>query len=81
MFSDTYNAPSIADYAKSIEENKHLPGMPTAEEINTEDIGLGEIQRRMMEKIEEMSLFIIQQQQEIESLKESIHELQNVDQP
>jgi hypothetical protein len=81
VFSDTYNAPSIDDYAKSIEENKHLPGMPNADEINTGDIGLGEIQRRMMEKIEEMSLFIIQQQQEIEALKESILELQNVDQP
>ena len=81
VFSDTYDAPTIADYEKSIEEHKRLPGMPTAQEITSEDIGIGEVQRLMMEKIEELSLFIIQQQQEIDELKETVEELKSTEQP
>ncbi len=80
VFQDDYELRSIEQLEKSIEENGHLPGIPSAEEIEEVGIHVGDMQRRMMEKIEELSLYIIQLNEdnkelrgEIESLKASIN--------
>jgi len=69
VFSDSYDLMSINDLETYIEENNHLPNIPTAEEVAKEGVELGEINRILVEKIEEMSLYIIMLQKEIELLK------------
>ena len=49
----------------------HLPGIPSATTVENEGFELGEMQRRMMEKIEELTLYMIQAKKEIDALKKA----------
>lgn len=69
VFADDYSMHSISELKEFIEENKHLPGIPSAAEVEKEGISVGKMQTRMMEKIEELSLYIIQLQSQIDELK------------
>ena len=60
---------SIEALENIIKTQNHLPGIPSAEEVAKEGISIGEMQKMMMEKIEELTLYIIQQNKEIEALK------------
>lgn len=61
------------EVAESIETNGHLSGIPSAASIEAEGgIELGEIQRKMMEKVEEMMLYILQQQAQISAQAEEL---------
>jgi hypothetical protein len=69
VFADNYKLPSLLHVEQYIKAHKHLPGIPSAAEVEKEGIQIGDMQKRMMEKIEELTLYIIQQQKEIDSLK------------
>ncbi|MCU0375619.1 MAG: hypothetical protein MUF24_09935 [Chitinophagaceae bacterium] len=58
-----------------IEKQGHLPGIPNAETIAREGITLGNMQTRMMEKIEELTLHLIQLDKDNKALKQAITEL------
>ena len=61
---------------KYIDENGHLPNIPSSQEIEEEGLSLGEMQQKQMEKIEELTLYIIQQNKEIEEINEKYDELE-----
>lgn len=70
VFGKEYQLMSLEDVAEFIGKNKHLPGVPSAEEVSTENgIELGEMNRILLEKIEELTLHLIRQQREIDNLK------------
>jgi hypothetical protein len=69
VFDKKYKLPLLSDVEKFIDQNKHLPNIPSAAEIEKNGLYLGDTQKRMMEKIEELTLYIIQQQKEINVLK------------
>lgn len=69
VFADNYKLLSLTEVEKFIQQNKHLPNIPPASEVEKEGLEVGDMQRRMMEKLEELTLYIIQQQKEIEDLK------------
>ncbi|MCX6317304.1 MAG: hypothetical protein NTW29_08435 [Bacteroidetes bacterium] len=73
VFHDQYTLPDLATTSQYIATHKHLPGVPAAAEIEKNGLQLGDMQKRMMEKIEELTLYIIRQQQEIDQLKKIIH--------
>ena len=54
--------------------NKHLPNIPSAEEVAEEGIDLGDMQKLMMEKIEELTLYIIEQEKRIQELETQLLE-------
>ena len=60
---------TIEEVDQSIKENGHLPGIPSATQINSAGLDVGDLQKRKMEKIEELTLYLIDQQKEIERLK------------
>ncbi len=70
VFADNYPLMNLYQVEEFIKTNKHLPNIPTAKEIETDGLAVGDMQRRMMEKIEEMMLYIISLKKEIDSLKE-----------
>jgi len=72
VFENDYDLRTIEDLEKSIQENGHLPGIPSAKSLEEEGLNLGDMQKRMMEKIEELSLYIIQQNKEIKTLQEQV---------
>ena len=59
VFSNDYQLSSLEEWEQYIQMHRHLPGIPSAKEIESEGLELGEIQRKMMEKIEELSLHLI----------------------
>ncbi|HMP91310.1 MAG TPA: hypothetical protein PKD90_00425 [Phnomibacter sp.] len=72
VFADNYALTPLASLENFIKANRHLPGIPNAATVEKEGITVGEMQKRMMEKIEELTLYIIQQQKEIEALKKRL---------
>ena len=53
----------------------HLSGVPSAEEVCYNGISLGEMQATLLQKIEELTLYMIDQQKQINSLKSENEEL------
>jgi len=73
VFADDYKLLSIKEMEQHINKHNHLPGIPSAEEIEQAGgIDIGLMQTKMMEKIEELSLYIIQLEKKIEKI-ESAH--------
>ena len=54
---------------KYIIANKHLPEMPSAEEISNSEVNLFEMQKLQMKKIEELTLYIIELQKQLNDIK------------
>jgi hypothetical protein len=82
VFADQYELMPLDELKASIELNKHLPNIPSAVVVAEEGILIGDMQKRMMEKIEELTLYILdmneankRQQAEIEELKSKLSEL------
>ena len=77
VFADDYKLASIDELEKSINENKHLPGIPSASEVKENGLSVGDMQRRMMEKIEELSLYIIDLKHQKDELSTRVAQLEN----
>lgn len=76
VFEEGYNLMPLEEVEKAIKENGHLPGIPSAAEVEKEGgIEVGEMQRLMLEKMEEMTLHLIELKKENEKLKEEVRAL------
>jgi len=76
IFSDTYKLLSLDDLAKFIASNKHLPGMPSSKEVESNGgFELGAMQVKLIEKIEEQTQYILDMQKQIDELKQQITSL------
>lgn len=73
VFKNSYKLKSIYSLERFVKRNHHLPGIPTAKEMDEKGMGVGEMQRLQMEKIEELTLYIIQLKKEIDTLKKEIN--------
>ncbi|WPQ66529.1 hypothetical protein SIO70_16845 [Chitinophaga sancti] len=76
VFAPGYKLPSLAEVEAHIKENHKLPDIPSEKQIAAEGLDVGEMQKLQMQKIEELTLYIIDlkkqleaQQKEIEALK------------
>ncbi len=69
VFADNYNLKSLSEVESFIKENKHLPNIPSATELEKEGLDLGVMQSLQMAKIEELTLYMIEMKKEIEVLK------------
>lgn len=79
VFAKDYSLPTLKETEKHIKEKGHLPGIPSAEEVKANGIDLGEMNAKLLQKIEELTLHLIQmekkndkQQAEIEILKSKL---------
>ena len=75
VFDESYSLMPLEELEKSIQENHHLPNIPPAKELEENGVPVGEIQIKMMEKIEELTLYVIQQQKEINALKKKLDQI------
>lgn len=62
VFDDQYHLTPLAEVEKYIQTNKHLPGIPSAAVIEKEGASLGEMNKKLLEKIEELTLHLIEQE-------------------
>jgi hypothetical protein len=71
VFQPDYQLPPLQEVANYISTNKHLPGIPTTEQVQQNGIDLGEMNKLLLQKMEELTLYIIAQQKQIDQLKVS----------
>lgn len=71
VFHDNYKLLSLDEVDEFIKKNKHLPNMPNEEQIKTEGINVAEILKIQQEKIEELTLYIIDLNKQVNELKKS----------
>lgn len=71
VFADNYKLKPLAEVKNFIAVNKHLPNIPSAVEIEKNGIPLGDMSKRLMEKVEELTLYIIDMQEQIDALKKN----------
>ncbi|ACU03275.1 hypothetical protein [Pedobacter heparinus] len=69
VFTNDYQLPTLQQTENHIKEKGHLPGIPSAAEVKANGIDLGEMNAKLLQKIEELTLHLIHQQKEIEKLK------------
>jgi len=77
VFSPHYNLIDLKKLEEFIKKNNHLPGIPSASAIKENGgIELGEMNRKLLEKIEELTLYIIDLKKENDQIKDSIKKLE-----
>ncbi|HAB16465.1 MAG TPA: hypothetical protein DCE44_08440 [Verrucomicrobiales bacterium] len=78
VFNPGYALKSLGEVEAHIRQNGRLPGVPAAAEVERDGIRVAEMQRRMMEKIEELTLYVIDQNKRLAAQEKRITELQKV---
>ncbi len=69
VFAKDYKLMPLNELENFITQNKHLPNINTAADVKENGLSLGEMQVKQMEKIEELTLYIIQLKKELDELK------------
>lgn len=72
VFDTCYKLLPILELEAFIRKNRHLPNIPDAKTVEEKQIAIGDTQRLLLEKIEELTLYLIQQQKEIDKLKKMV---------
>ncbi|WP_010182907.1 hypothetical protein [Aquimarina agarilytica] len=69
VFEDDYNLKPLAEVEAFIKRNKHLPEMPSADDFRANDMKVSEMTNRLLQKIEELTLYTIEQEKKLEELE------------
>lgn len=76
VFEEDYDLPNLEDVERHIREKKHLPEIASAKEMEREGVNVGEFQIKLLQKIEELTLYSIEQNKQIKSQLEKIKSLE-----
>ena len=74
VFAPGYKLAPLSDVSAFVQENHHLPGIPSARDMRENGLGIGEMQTRLLEKVEELTLRMIAQQEKINQLERRLEE-------
>jgi len=77
VFDKDYKLLSLNDVENYINTNKKLPDIPSAKEITTDGVKLGEMNALLLKKVEELTLYVIEQNKKIQSLDKKIEKLES----
>nr|WP_321485484.1 hypothetical protein [uncultured Draconibacterium sp.] len=69
VFFDDYKIPTLQEVENHIKENGHLKDIPSAKEVEQNGILLGEMDSKLLQKVEELTLYTIQQEKKIDKLE------------
>ena len=75
VFKKDYRLRTLEEVEKHIAEKGHLPNIPSATEVEKNGINLGEMDVKLLEKIEELTLYSIEQNKQLQNQSEEIREL------
>ena len=76
VFKPTYKLPKLSEVKTYIDANQHLPDMPSEAEITDKGINLGEMNKVLVKKVEELTLYLIEQDKEKNQLAEKLQSQQ-----
>jgi hypothetical protein len=71
VFEPTYDLKPLSEIETYIKENKHLPEVPSAKEMEKNGVQLGEMNMLLLKKVEELTLYVIEHQKQITDLKKT----------
>ena len=77
VFEDDYNLPTLQEVENHIKNHGHLINIPSAKQVEANGIELGEMNKLLLEKIEELMLYTLQQDKEIKKLKKKMESLKS----
>jgi hypothetical protein len=77
VFEKNYKLRSITELGQYIQANQHLPGIPSSKQVETEGVSVGEMQAKLLEKIEELTLYVVELQKQNEKLAKKVEKLEN----
>lgn len=69
VFADDFDLMSLHEVESFIKQNRHLPGVPSEAEVMQNGVGLGEVSTILLQKVEELTLHIIELNRRIEELE------------
>ena len=72
VFQKEYQLLSLEEVQQHIDEKGHLPGVPSAKEVAETGVVLGKMNKVLMEKVEELTLYILQQEERIKALEAAL---------
>jgi hypothetical protein len=75
VFKPGYKLISLAEVENYINENKHLPNMPSAEKVKTSGMNVAEMNNLLLRKVEELTLYVIELKKENEAIKSEINDI------
>lgn len=78
VFDSSYHLPSLQQVEHFIARHKHLPDIPSAKEVSDNDLELGQNQAKLLQKIEEMTLYLIAQEKALKEREQKITERQQL---
>lgn len=76
VFLPDYKLPSIEELERYVTSKGHLPGVPSAEEVKSNGVDLGDMNKILLEKVEELSLYIISLKKQLDAQQAQITALQ-----
>ncbi|MBO9694161.1 hypothetical protein [Chryseobacterium sp.] len=77
VFDEKYNLPKLEEVEKHIKEKKHLPEIASAKIMEKEGVNVGEFQIKLLQKIEELTLYSIEQSKQIKHQVTQLKQLQD----
>lgn len=77
VFDKDYKLPSLSEVENHIKDKGHLPDIPSGKEVIDNGINVGDMQAKLLQKIEELTLYVIDQDKRIKALEEENKNLKN----
>jgi hypothetical protein len=74
VFEPTYLLPSLYDLEAYVKKYKHLPEIPSAKEVQEQGLDLGGNQAKLLQKIEELTLYLIEQHKQLQAQQKTLTE-------
>lgn len=75
VFADNYRLRPLSEVEAFISENKHLPEIQSAQEMQENGVSVSKLQTQLLQKIEELTLYLIQQEETIQELRQEVEQL------
>ncbi|MGJ1421061.1 hypothetical protein ACR79T_15685 [Sphingobacterium spiritivorum] len=76
VFEERYTLPTLSDLELYIKTHKHLPEVPSAKQVETDGVSLGEMNKVLLKKVEELTLHLIEKDKEIKTSNERIRDIE-----
>lgn len=78
VFEPAYSLRSLASLEAFIKANKHLPDVPSADEVGKDGVDVGEVQAALLKKVEELTLYVIELNKKVTTQQATIEKQQQV---
>jgi len=75
VFNEDYKLLSLKQVKEFIKQNGHLPNFPSAAEVKENGLNISEVQTKLVEKVEELTLYTIQLEEKNKMLEDKLHSL------